>query len=75
MPRQKIIVQDMTPAEVRMKIDEIKAELFNLRFRNAMRQLDNSLEIRYIRRDLARYKTALAEHEQGIRKLAGGHED
>ncbi|HET9233596.1 MAG TPA: 50S ribosomal protein L29, partial [Candidatus Eisenbacteria bacterium] len=47
-------------------------EIFNLRFRNAMRQLDNPLRIRFLRRDVARYTTALAEHRQGIRFLATG---
>jgi len=63
---------DMTVGEVETKVDELKAELFNLRFRNAMRQLNDPLTIRYTRRDLARCMSALSEHRKGTRKLAGG---
>ncbi len=71
MPRPKIIVQDMTEDEVEQKIADLKKELFSLRFRNAMRQLDNPLQIRFLRRDIARFATALSEHRKGIIPLAG----
>jgi large subunit ribosomal protein L29 len=71
MPRPKLNVHEMTLVEVEEKVNELKKELFNLRFRNSMRQLDNPLEIRYLRRDLARLLTALSEHRQGIARLAG----
>ena len=69
MPRVKIMVHDMTVSEIELRIEEMKKEIFSLRFRNAMRQLDNPLQIRYLRRDLARLKTALAEHKHGIHVL------
>jgi large subunit ribosomal protein L29 len=72
MPRLKTNVQELTVPEAEDKVLELKKELFNLRFRNAMRQLDNPLQIRFLRKDLARLKTALAEHQQGIRSLATG---
>lgn len=62
-------IRDMTPDEVAQRIVELKEELFNLRFRNSTRQLDNPLKIREARRDLARLCTILKEHESGIRKL------
>ena len=73
MPREEINFSDMTVEELQDKIEELRAELFNLRFRNTMRQLDNPLTIRYARRDLARCMTALTEHKQGKRLLAGDH--
>ena len=72
MPREKMTFDDMTVGEVEAKVAELKEELFNLRFRNAVRQLDDPLTIRYTRRDLARCMSALSEHRKGIRKLAGG---
>lgn len=36
-------------------------ELFNLRFRCESEQLDNPLQLRALRRDIARIKTILAE--------------
>ena len=74
MPKEKLNIQELTIPEVEEKIQEMKKEIFNLRFRNAMRQLDNPLRIRFLRRDIARYTTALAEHRQGIRFLATGEE-
>ncbi len=70
MARDKIKINEMTLGEVEDRVEDLKKELFNLRFRNAMRQLDNPLEIRYLRRDIARLKTALSEHHRGIHRLA-----
>ena len=74
MAKKTLNIQELTVPEVEEKIQEMKKEIFNLRFRNAMRQLDNPLRIRFLRRDIARYTTALAEHRQGIRFLATGEE-
>ncbi len=57
-------MRDMTPQEIQARIDELREELFNLRFRNAMRQLDNPLKIRESRRELARLFTVLREKEK-----------
>jgi ribosomal protein L29 len=61
----------MAPDEVQNKIQDLREEMFNLRFRNSMRQLDNSLKIRETRRDLARLITILTEHQTGVRPLGG----
>ena len=44
---------------------ELREELFNLRFRNSMRQLDNPLKIREGRREMARLLTVLREKSEG----------
>jgi large subunit ribosomal protein L29 len=72
--KEKTNIQELTIPEVEEKIREMKKEVFTLRFRNAMRQLDNPLRIRFLRRDIARYTTALAEHQKGIRFLATGED-
>ena len=36
----------MTADEIRRELTELREELFNLRFRNSMQQLDNPLKIR-----------------------------
>jgi large subunit ribosomal protein L29 len=53
----------MTPDEIRQRVVELREELFNLRFRNSMRQLDNPLKIREARREMARLLTVLREKE------------
>jgi large subunit ribosomal protein L29 len=53
----------MTAEDIRLRVGELREELFNLRFRNTMRQLDNPLKIRESRRELARLLTVLREKE------------
>jgi large subunit ribosomal protein L29 len=53
----------MTPDEIRLRLTEVREEMFNLRFRNSMRQLDNPLKIREGRREIARLLTVLCEKE------------
>jgi large subunit ribosomal protein L29 len=57
-------MRDMSVDEIRIRLQEIREELFNLRFRNAMKQLDNPLKIREGRREMARLLTVLREKEQ-----------
>lgn len=64
-------IRDMNEEEILVKIRELTEEVFNLRFRNSMRQLQNPVSIREKRRDIARLRTILTEHRKGIRKLAG----
>ncbi|HEY6221168.1 MAG TPA: 50S ribosomal protein L29 [Candidatus Eisenbacteria bacterium] len=67
-------IRDMNEEEILVKIKELTEELFNLRFRNSMRQLQNPVSIREKRRDVARLRTILTEHRKGIRKLPGSTE-
>lgn len=64
-------IRDLSVDEIEQKIRELHEEIFNLRFRNSMRQLQNPLLIRERKRDIARLRTVLAEHRQGIRTLSG----
>ncbi len=64
-------IRDMTVDEIEQKIRDLNEEIFNLRFRNSIRQLQNPLLIRERRRDIARLNTILTEHRSGVRKLAG----
>ena len=45
---------NLSPAELEVRLKDLREELFTLRFKNSMRQLDNSLKIRSTRRDIAR---------------------
>jgi large subunit ribosomal protein L29 len=63
-------IREMTLTEITMKLSDLEEELFNLRFRNAMKQLDDALRIRVVKRDIARLKGILRENELGIRKIA-----
>ena len=52
-------VREMGPDEIRTRVAELREELFQNRFKNSMRQLDNPLKIRAARRDIARVLTLL----------------
>lgn len=49
--------------ELNVKLDDLKNELFNLRFQLATGQLDNNSRMKLVRRDIARIKTILRETE------------
>ena len=64
MPHVKAqAMKEMTIEEITQRVTDLRGELFNLRFRNSMRQLDNPLKIREGRRELARLLTVLREKE------------
>lgn len=45
------------------KIEELKKELFNLRFQLATGQLENTARIKQVKKDIARMKTIIRERE------------
>jgi large subunit ribosomal protein L29 len=56
-------LRDLDEVELETRLREAKAELFNLRFQHVTGQLDNSARLGQVRRDIARIKTMLREHE------------
>ena len=56
-------IRDLPVDEIERKLNETKEELFNLRFQNATGQLDNYKQLGVLRRDVARLKTLLREHD------------
>ncbi len=56
-------IRDLTDMELNQKLDELKAELFNLRFQHATNQLDNPRVITDVKRTIAKIKTILRERE------------
>jgi large subunit ribosomal protein L29 len=68
MPHVKAdAMREQTVEEIRERVAELRQEIFNLRFRNSMKQLDNPLKIRGSRRELARLLTVLNEKEKAGR--------
>jgi large subunit ribosomal protein L29 len=62
----------MKPEDVRAKSDDelstdlltLKKEQFNLRFQKASGQLENTVRVRQVRRDIARIKTIQTERQR-----------
>lgn len=54
-------LREMTDVELNKQLKDLKAELFNLRFQHAINQLDNTIRIEAVKKDIARVMTVLAE--------------
>ena len=69
---------DLTDAELRTKLADLREELFNLRFQHATGQLKNPLILNTLKKDIARAMTIIKEREAnlprnvGKKKLASG---
>ena len=57
-------LRDLNVAELQEKLLSQKKELFNLRFQLATGQLENPIQIRNVRRDIARINTIITEKTQ-----------
>ncbi len=56
-------LHDMTTEELKIKLQDLKEELFNLRFRHATGQLTNPMSLATCKKDIARVKTILRKRE------------
>ena len=54
-------LRDLSNDELQAKAVDLKKELFNLRFQQAMGQIENPMRLRTLRRDIAKTKTILKE--------------
>ena len=54
-------VRDMTVDQLDDELLKLKKEQFNLRFQKATGQIENTAQVRKVRRDIARIKTIAAE--------------
>ncbi len=57
-------IREMSADDMNTRVAELREEMFNLQFRNTMKQLDNPLKIRESRREMARLLTVLKEKER-----------
>jgi large subunit ribosomal protein L29 len=54
-------MRDLSQEELTAKAAELKKELFNLRFQQAMGQIENPMRLRTLRKDIAKTNTILRE--------------
>ena len=54
-------LREMTSEQLTAKLGELKEELFNLRFKLGIKQLDNPHQITDVKHDIARVMTVLRE--------------
>ena len=54
-------LRELTSEQLTAKLAELKEELFNLRFKLEIKQLDNPHKIKDVKHDIARVMTVLRE--------------
>ena len=63
-------VRQKTNDELQDQLDDFEKEAFNLRFQKASGQLENTVRVREVRRDIARIKTILHERRGDLSRGA-----
>ena len=63
-------IRELTDAELASKLEEGRAELFNLRFQMATSQLDNTARVKTVKRNIARIQTEMRAREIAATKAA-----
>jgi len=56
-------IKDLSMGEMLRKLDDLKEELFNLRFQHETGQLENPQKMKQSKRDIARVKTLIKQSE------------
>ena len=56
-------IREMNDVELAEKLDELKKDLFNLRFQHAINQLDNPMRLKAVRKEIAVIKTIIREQQ------------
>ncbi len=56
-------IKDLSYEELAVKLKDLKAELFNLKFQNATSQLENPMKMVEVKKTIARVKTVMRELE------------
>lgn len=60
--------KEISKNEAVAKLADLKKQFFDLRFKLVLGHVENPLEKRMLRRQIARLNTIVAEFDQGIRK-------
>jgi len=63
-------IQELSDDELAQKLEDGRAELFNLRFQMATSQLDNTARVKTVKRDIARVQTEIRARQIAAEKSA-----
>ena len=61
-------IRELNAVEIQNKINDLKQELFNLRFQAAVGKLENTAQLRKVKKEIARCYTVLTERETASSK-------
>jgi len=59
-------LKELTEEELRSKEEELKDQLFKLKFQHALGQLENAMKLKNIKKDIARIKSILNAKTEGM---------
>jgi len=65
--KSKSKFNDLTPDQLDDELLKLKKEQFNLRFRKATNQVENTAQVRHVRRDVARVMTRQRQKAAGAK--------
>jgi large subunit ribosomal protein L29 len=68
---KKSELTEMTVPELKTKLQDDSESLQNFRFQKALQQLENPVQIKHVKKEIAQVKTLLKEYELGIRTQGG----
>jgi large subunit ribosomal protein L29 len=58
-------LRELSDEELEQREEELKDQLFKLKFQHALGQLDNAMKLKNLKRDRARILTILKERKEG----------
>ncbi|MEW5724085.1 MAG: 50S ribosomal protein L29 [Thermodesulfobacteriota bacterium] len=64
-------IRELSVDELRLRENELKQELFNLKFQHGTNQLENPMRIKQTQRDIARVLTIIKEKERAAARSEG----
>ena len=64
---RKSELTEMTVSELETKLQDNSESFQNFRFQKALQQLENPVQIKHVKKEIAQVKTLLKEYELGIR--------
>ena len=67
-------IKHLDKKELWQKLSELKTKLFDSRMKLKMQRLSNPLQIRFLRRDIARLQTALSSRKNSKESLTAKQE-
>jgi large subunit ribosomal protein L29 len=57
-------LREFTNDELQQKLNDLKEEMFNLRFQKSLNRLENQMRIKVVKKDIARLFTLMTERQQ-----------
>ena len=56
-------IRELNDTELEKRLQDLKEELFNLRFQHAINQLENPMRLKAVKKEIAIVKTIMRENE------------